>query len=99
MYKTLKEGYGDRLMSPSLVVYLEAQAAVILERIHKRGRPFEQNITANDIEKHTELNHDWIAHSHLPVLFIPTDNLDYVHHRQAREYMVARIHEKLNSHV
>jgi len=98
MYKILKENYGDTLMEPSLIVYLEAQPDVILDRIHKRRRPFEQNITTEDIERHTELNHDWIARSHLPVLFIQTDNLDFIHSSRTREQLVTMVRDKLNSH-
>jgi len=98
-YETLKDRFSSELMDQDLIVYLEAQPDVILERIRRRGRPFEQNITVKDIELHTKLNYDWIAQSHLPALFISTDDLDILHSKQAREFMVTMVRDKLNSHA
>lgn len=99
-YFNLYEAYRDRYqidtIIPSLIIYLRAQASVVLERIHSRGRDFEQGLTRSDIEKHDELNLKWIEKSKLPAVFIDTDNLDIVHSESARQHMVKQVRDKLD---
>lgn len=38
-----------KLMRPNRIIYLDANNNVLLDRIRKRGRPYEQNVTANYI--------------------------------------------------
>jgi deoxyadenosine/deoxycytidine kinase len=100
MCATLENRYKRQLMKPTLIVYLSVEDPnVILERIHLRGRSFEQQITTDDIAAHDRLNRDWIAKSQIPVLDILTDHMDIPNSREAQDFMVNLVRQKLNSHV
>lgn len=44
-YRRLFDVTTSQMKPPDLILYLHAPTKVLLERIRKRGRPFEQNIT------------------------------------------------------
>ena len=67
------------LPPPDLVVYLDASVPTLLARIRKRGRDYEQNITADYLTRLAELYRHWAASlTRTRVVAIDTDALDYV---------------------
>ncbi len=82
------------IRQPDLVVYLQAQPKVLLERIHKRGIKSEQSITAEYL---TELNAAYSKFFHYydaaPVLIVNASDLDWVNsardYQQLVEYLVS----------
>jgi deoxyadenosine/deoxycytidine kinase len=67
------------LPPPDLVVYLKASVPTLLERIRKRGRDFERDISPLYLQQLNELYDAWIEDFTLcPVLTIPSDDLDFV---------------------
>jgi deoxyadenosine/deoxycytidine kinase len=63
------------LRKPDLIIYLKASPPVLMERIARRGRPSEQNIGIDYIERLNRAYDDWMrrARSELDVLEIDTD--------------------------
>lgn len=88
--------YEPQLMKPSLIVCLEANALVNMERIKLRGRDFEQHISPEDLQRLTELNYEWIRNSNIPVVFIQTDHLDIVNSTEAKKTMIYQIRAQLH---
>lgn len=67
------------LPPPDLVVYLQASVPTLLERIRKRGRDFERDISPLYLQQLNELYDAWIEDfTPCPVLTIPSDDLDFV---------------------
>lgn len=96
-YQDLYQALEPQLMTPSLVVCLEAKALVNMERIMQRGRDYEQHISPEDLQRLTELNYDWIAKSGIPTVFIQTDHLDIVNSTDAKETMIDQIRATLRN--
>jgi len=67
------------LPPPDLIVYLDPSVPTLLARIRKRGRDYEQNITADYLTRLGELYQRWATSWTLaPVVTIDTETLDYV---------------------
>jgi deoxyadenosine/deoxycytidine kinase len=78
-YRELYEVLVLFLPPPDLVVYLKASVPTLMERIRKRGRDFERDISPLYLQQLNELYDAWIDDFTLcPVLTIPADDLDFV---------------------
>jgi deoxyadenosine/deoxycytidine kinase len=78
-YRELYEVLVLFLPPPDLVVYLKASVPTLLERIRKRGRDFEREISPLYLQQLNELYNAWIEDFTLcPVVTIPADDLDFV---------------------
>ena len=64
---------------PGLVIYLQAPADVLLERIHRRGTEFEQNITLAYLETLNEVYSDFfLYYDDAPLLIVNAAEIDLV---------------------
>lgn len=80
------------LPKPDLVVYLEASVEVCLERIRKRGRPYERTIEAAYLRRLKEAYAEFFFHyTETPLLVVNTDDLDFVHRDQDFDALVAQM--------
>ncbi len=95
-YRKLYDLVVASLPLPNLLVYLKCPAAILMERIRKRARNIETGITLDYLALLESFYDEWLLSFDLcPVLTIPTDDLDFVHHPMALEIVVERIQEKL----
>jgi len=67
------------LKQPNLLVYLHKSSGKLLENIRKRGRPYEQGITADYLDRisHRYLDHLKTIENH-DIIIIDSDDLDFV---------------------
>jgi deoxyadenosine/deoxycytidine kinase len=71
------------LPKPDLVIYLEASVEVCLERIRRRGRPFERTIDLGYLRRLKEAYAEYFFHyAETPLLVVNTDDLDFVHREE-----------------
>ena len=95
-YRRLYQMVVDQLPAPDLLLFLEASVETLLKRIRGRDRDIESGITADYLELLNSFYADWMADFDLcPVLTIPSDRLDFVHHPGHLAVIVDRIQEKL----
>ncbi len=67
------------LPPPDLMIYLKASVPTLIERIHRRGRDFEQDISPLYLQQLNELYNAWIEDfTFCPILIVPADDLDFV---------------------
>ncbi|MBW7915599.1 MAG: deoxynucleoside kinase [Trueperaceae bacterium] len=78
LYRELFLQLRSRLPRPDLVVYLRAEPDVLLERIRRRGRPFEAGIEAGYLERITAAYDDLFARSEIPVEVVDAGAIDFV---------------------
>lgn len=79
-YRNLYEGICDFLPPPDVMIYLQAPVGVLVERIARRGRDYERQISIAYLSELNELYDDWAASwTRTPLLTIPTAELDFVH--------------------
>jgi deoxyadenosine/deoxycytidine kinase len=68
----------------------------LMDRIQRRGRPFERDIAASYLEQLNQLYEEWIdGFSLCPVLTVPSDDLDFVLNPDHLELITEKILEKL----
>lgn len=96
VYRDLYDEFIQFLPQPDLVVYLKASLPTLIERIHRRGRDFEQDVSPLYLQQLNELYNAWIEDFTLcPILIVPADNLDFVRFRQDFALIREKIMEKL----
>ncbi|RMF05626.1 MAG: deoxynucleoside kinase [Chloroflexi bacterium] len=79
LYRDLYEEFIQIVPPPKLIVYLKASIPTLIERIHRRGRDFEQDISPLYLQQLNELYREWSEDFTLcPILTIETDLLDFV---------------------
>ena len=78
-YNDLYENIKAILSAPDLIVYLRADTEVLLNRITKRGRSYEEGLSREYLEQLANLYEDWASSFTLcPVLAIDISELDFV---------------------
>jgi deoxyguanosine kinase len=85
------------IAKPDRVVYLRAELPVLLERIERRGRPFERGMDPDYLSVLREAYDYFFFHySASPLLVVNTDRLDIVDRPEDRREVIGRIlsHEK-----
>jgi deoxyadenosine/deoxycytidine kinase len=72
------------LLKPDLVVYLQASVEVLLERIKKRARGFEKNISKDYIHNLSQAYNHYFTHFTGGTLaIVNTDEVDFVNDKKA----------------
>ena len=79
LYKRLADLLEREVPKPDIVVYLQASVDSLMERIRKRGREFERDMSTEYIETLNEAyNYFFFHYSDTPLLVVGADHLDYV---------------------
>ena len=80
------------VMKPDVVVYLQASADVLMERIARRARPFEKDMDREYIRQLNEAyNHFFFHYVEAPLLVVNTNPIDFVNDPQDFEDLQRRI--------
>ena len=83
------------VMKPDVVVYLQASPDVLLERIARRGRPFERDVDRDYIKQLNEAyNHFFFHYLDAPLLVVNTSGIDFVNHPEDFD----DLHKRILSH-
>lgn len=97
LYRDLYEEFVQIVPPPNLIVYLKASVPTLIERIHRRGRDFERDISPLYLQQLNELYNAWIEDFTLcPILTIETDSVDFVRFPAHFEAIKTRILEKID---
>lgn len=96
MYFKVHDALGEKITKPDLVIYLQADTDVLMQRIAHRDRPYERQMDVNYIDT---LNLTYEEHfKNYPtknVLTVNTNQLDYVHKSEALDHVEQRIRQTL----
>ena len=80
------------VVKPDVVVYLQASSDVLLERIGRRGRPFEKDMDRDYIKQLNEAyNHFFFHYVDAPLLVVNTNAIDFVNNADDFEDLLQRI--------
>ena len=80
-------------MVPDLVVYLQATPEALLDRIDRRGRPFEDDVQTEYLRRLIEEYNSFFFHyTETPLLVINTTEIDYAHSKIELDYLIDEIH-------
>jgi deoxyguanosine kinase len=83
------------VMKPDVVVYLQASPEVLLDRIGRRGRPYERDMERDYIRQLNEAyNHFFFHYVDAPLLVVNTSGIDFVNHPEDFD----DLHKRILSH-
>jgi deoxyguanosine kinase len=81
-----------RVARPDLVIYLQAGAKTLQERIKRRGKDYERGIEARYLERLCEAyNNYFFYYSASPLLVINTDGIDFIKSRGDFDELVKEV--------
>ncbi|MBN2045922.1 MAG: deoxynucleoside kinase [Anaerolineales bacterium] len=97
MYYRVHEALGEKVRLPDLIVYLQADTEVLMQRIAMRDRSYERNMEISYIEDLNKAYDDHFKHHYQgpPVLEICTNELDFVKNHEHLDLIDRMIRSKL----
>ena len=97
MYDKVHEALGEKIPKPDLVVYLQADTDVLMQRITFRDRSYERQMERAYIDELNQAYDRFFQKSsrQTPVLTIPTGNLNVIQNTGHVAYIENRIRESL----
>lgn len=97
LYKTMFDIIHRETSKPDIYIYLYQNTNRLLENIKKRGRSYEQDISAAYLEK---INHGYLDYiktqTDLKTLIIDVSDLDFVKNQEDYVFLLDLINEKIN---
>ena len=92
LYQKIYEAMRPQAPAPDLVVYLQAQPAVLAERVRRRAAAFERGLSEEYLALLAESYARFFYHySASPVLTVNSENLNFVERDADFELLVSRI--------
>jgi deoxyadenosine/deoxycytidine kinase len=85
LYDRVYQALRPRVVAPDLVVYLQARAEVLLERVEKRGRPEEKPIRREYLREVARAYSEFFfAYDDGPLLIVDASEIDFVGNTEDR---------------
>ena len=83
IYDKLYAMLEEKVPKPDLVIFLQAETRTLVERIGRRNRSYEAQISETYInEVNKAYNYFFFHYSQTPLLVIDTTSIDFVHHEE-----------------
>jgi deoxyadenosine/deoxycytidine kinase len=97
LYRTIVPLLDARVTRQDLVIYLQATTEVLLERIRRRGRSFEREISREYLETLSEAyNHFFFHYDETPLLIVNTNEMDLVGNEEDYDRLLEMIREHVS---
>jgi deoxyguanosine kinase len=95
-YFQVHEALAEKIIKPHLIVYLQADTEVLMQRIAHRDRPYERKMDVNYIDALNQTYETrFKSYPGQTVLTINTNNLDYIRYPEHLEQIDQRIRQTL----
>lgn len=92
LYKTIFDLLKGKLPKPDLVIYLRADAEILLQRVKKRGIDYERSISKDYLESLTQAYDSlFLSYNETPLLVVDTTRTNYPGNRQDYENLKREI--------
>jgi len=92
LYQRIYEALRPHAPAPDLVVYLQAQPAILVERVRRRAAPFERGISDDYLAVLAESYARFFYHYDAsPVLIVNSENINFVEREADFELLVEKI--------
>lgn len=92
IYDKLYAMLEEQVTKPDLVIFLQAETRTLVERISRRNREYESQISdayINEVNK--AYNYFFFHYTQTPLLVIDTTSIDFVHHEEHLVELVEQI--------
>ena len=95
LYNQIFNLLNTKISKPDLVIFLQASSEVLLKRVKKRARSYEQNLNFDYLDAvNRAFNNFFFYYSETPLLVINTNEIDFV----KKKYDLEQLIQKINSH-
>ena len=95
-YLSLFELMEDTISSPDLLIYIRNSIPNLVNKIHKRGREYENTISIEYLSRLNERYEAWIStYEKGKLLIIDANDLDFVDNKEDLTYIIKKIDEKI----
>lgn len=92
LYRQIYEHQRLKVPKPDLVIYLQATAQSLLERVQKRAKAYESQITLEYLQQLSDAYSQFFYHyEDTPLLIINTDHLNPIDHDEDFELLLHQI--------
>lgn len=92
IYDRLYELLEPQVPKPDLVIFLQAKTSRLIERIRRRRRDYEAEISEAYVEEvNKAYNYFFFHYTQTPLLVIDTTDIDFVHEERHLDELVAQI--------
>jgi len=92
LYDKVMRAVAMDLPRPDLVIYLQSDPDIIMERIKKRGRRFEKGLSHAYLRRIiTAYNHFFFHYNETPLLIVQTDKLNFADKHEDIDALLQRI--------
>ena len=96
-YLSLFDLMENLIQGPDLLIYLRSSIPNLVNKIHKRGRSYENTISIDYLSRLNERYEAWIsAYDKSPLLIIDVDNLDFVEKPEDLGSIIERVDGAIN---
>ncbi len=98
MYHKVHDALAEKIAPPDLVVYLQADTDVLMERIAMRDRPYERSMERSYIEQVNQAYEQFFTYQgnvRSPVLVLDTNGINYVRDEEDLKRVENRIRQRL----
>jgi deoxyguanosine kinase len=94
LYKRLADMLERDVPKPDIVVYLQASVECLMDRIRRRGREFERDMSSEYIETLSEAyNYFFFHYKDTPLIVVNTDDINFVENTADFEELAREIEE------
>ena len=78
LYERIYDLVRPQLLEPDLVIYLHAQPETLMDRLHKRGRTYENTVERDYLEELMQgYNHFFTHYNETPLLILDTSHVNF----------------------
>ena len=92
LYEKIFQLLEGRLPTPDLVIFLQAKAEVLLQRIKSRNIPYEKEIELEYLKRLTEAyNYYFFHYDQSPLLVVNTSEIDFVKRKEDLDQLLREI--------
>jgi deoxyadenosine/deoxycytidine kinase len=94
LYHQLYSGLKPQAAAPDLVIYLQAKPSALIERIKRRGRPYERQITETYLTELSKAYSEFFYHYDAsPLLIVNSENLNFADKDADFELLLQRMQD------
>ena len=96
-YLSLFELMESMIKAPELLIYLRSSIPNLVNKIHKRGREYENSISIEYLSRLNERYEAWVStYDKGKLLIIDVDNLDFVHNKEDLGFIIEKIDAEMS---
>ena len=96
-YLSLFELMESMIKAPELLIYLRSSIPNLVNKIHKRGREYENSISIEYLSRLNERYEAWVStYDKGKLLVIDVDNLDFVHNKEDLGFIIEKVDAEMS---